>query len=82
MDENKKTKWVPLHELPGKAYADMVMEVLRQHDIPCYLRSLYGSGAIGVISGAGAFGFRDRIMVPEDKFEDAQAILHDMLDHI
>lgn len=82
MTDEKETKWVPLHELPGKAYADMVMEVLKQHEIPCYLKSLFGSGAMGVISGAGLVGSREEIMVPEDRFEEAQAILHDMLDHI
>jgi len=82
MSKEETTKWVALHDLPGKAYADMVMEVLKQHDIPCYLQSLFGSGAMGVISGAGLAGARDRIMVPEDRYEEAAQILNDMLDHI
>ena len=82
MSDKNKTKWVQLHALPGKAYADMVMEVLRQHDIPCFLRSLFGSGAVGVVSGAGMAGATDVIMVPEDCYEEASQILHDMLDHI
>ena len=82
MSEEEKTKWIALHDLPGKAYADMVMEVLKQHDIPCYLQSLFGSGAMGVVSGAGLAGARDRIMVPVDRYEEAARILNDMLDHI
>jgi hypothetical protein len=82
MKEEKEIRWVALHELPGKVYADMVMEVLKQHNIPCYLKSFSGSGAIGVISGAGLFGSRDKIMVPEDRYDEASEILHSMLDHI
>ncbi len=82
MPQRDKVKWVPLHELPGKVYADMVMEVLKSRGIPCYLRSLYGSGAVGVVSGTDLVGSRDLIMVPEEKFEEAQGVLHDMFDHI
>jgi len=82
MSESEDTKWVPLHDLPGKAYADMVMEVLKQKGIPCILKSLYGSGALGVVSGAGLVGSRDRIMVPEEYYEEASAILNEMLDHL
>ncbi|MBC8204378.1 DUF2007 domain-containing protein [bacterium] len=78
----KETKWVALHDLPGKLYADMVKEALENRGIPCIVRSLFGSGGLGVISGAGAVGFRDRIMVPEEYFEEAQQILTDMMDHI
>jgi hypothetical protein len=60
----------------------MVMEVLRQHNIPCYLKSLLGSGGVGVISGAGLFGSREKIMVPEEYYQEAEEILHSMLDHI
>lgn len=78
-DEN--IKWVPLPDLPGKVYADMVMEVLKEKEIPCYLRSLFGSGGIGVISGAGMAMARDKIMVPEEYYEEARQILEEMVDH-
>jgi len=81
MSENKD-KWVSLHELPGRAYAEMVMEVLKQRGIPCYLKSLFGSGALGTVTGAGLIGSGDKIMVPEEYFEEAQSVLHQMLDHI
>jgi hypothetical protein len=80
--ENDGIKWVALHGLPGRAYADMVMEVLKNNGIPCYLKSLYGSGGLGVVGGAGLFGARDQIMVPEDRFQEAESILTDMLNHI
>ena len=82
MAKEKDIKWVALHDLPGKVYADMVMEVLRQHNIPCLLKSLYGSGGVGVVSGAGLVGSRDRIMVPEEYLEQASQILNEMLDHL
>ena len=82
MSDSDAIKWVPLHDLPGKAYADMVMEVLRQRGIPCILKSLFGSGALGVVSGAGLVGSRDRIMVPEEHYEEAASILNEMLNHL
>ena len=75
-------KWVPLHGLPGKVYADMVKEVLENNGIPCVVRSLFGSGGLGVISGAGAVGFHDRIMVPQEHFEEAQRILTEMMNYM
>ena len=81
MDKDR-VKWKPLSELPGKAYADMVMEALKNRNIPCYLKSLFGSGAFGVISGAGIPGAGDKIMVPEDKLEEAQQVLNDMFDSV
>lgn len=73
--------WVPLPEVRGKVYADMVMEVLKQHEIPCYLKSLYGSGGLGVVSGAGLANASDKIMVPEEFYQQAVEIFDDMADH-
>jgi hypothetical protein len=82
MSEKSEIKWLPLHSVPGRAYAEMVMEVLKQRGIPCYIRSLFGSGALGTVQGAGLPGAKDHIMVPEERFEEAEEILTDMLDHI
>jgi hypothetical protein len=82
MTENEDTKWVAMPPLQGKVYAEMVMEVLRENEIPCYLQSLFGSGGLGVISGAGLAWAKDKIMVPEDKYEQAMEILESMVDHL
>jgi len=79
---NSSIKWVALPAVQGKVYADMVMEVLQQHEIPCHLKSFYGSGALGVISGAGMAGANDKIMVPEELYPQAVEILDDMVDHL
>lgn len=75
-------KWKPLPDVQGKVYADMVMDVLKQNDIPCYLRSLFGSGGLGVISGAGLSNARDRIMVPDEFYDRALEIMEEMIDHL
>lgn len=82
MIEEDNIKWVSLPPVQGKAYAEMVMEVLRQNDIPCYLQSFFGSGAMGVITGAGLPLARDKIMVPEENYEEALEILDSMVDHL
>lgn len=74
-------KWIALPEVRGRVYADMVMEVLKQHEIPCYLKSLYGSGGLGVVSGAGLANASDKIMVPEEFYQQAVEIFDDMADH-
>jgi len=82
MEKGKPIHWQALPALAGKVYADMVMEALKQAGIQCYLKSLYGSGGLGVISGAGLAGARDVIMVPEDRFEEALEIMEGMVDHL
>jgi|GEM_PF-2050579 len=78
----KEIKMKALPAVAGKVYADMVMEALKQAGISCYLKSLYGSGGLGVISGAGLSGARDVIMVPEEKYQEALEIMEGMVDHL
>lgn len=73
------TEWVPLRSLPGMVYAKMVAEVLDQRGIPNYIQSLFGSGALGVISGDDFPGADTRIWVPEVYQEEASEVLDDMM---
>ncbi|MBU0519654.1 DUF2007 domain-containing protein [bacterium] len=75
----KNVKWVALRPLPGVVYAKMIAEVLDQNEIPNYIHSLFGSGAMGVITGADFAGSEAKIMVPETLKEKAQAIMDDMM---
>ena len=73
-------RFVALPNLPGKVYAEMIREVLRQKGIPCYLRS---SGIIDAYGISGMpVGDSVRIFVPEDRLEECKDIQHNMLDHI
>jgi len=75
-------KWVALNPLPGVVYAKMVAEVLDQHQIPNYIQSLFGSGGIGVVTGAGFAGASARIFVPEDHQAEAARIQIEMMNGI
>jgi len=75
----KNVKWVALRPLPGVVYAKMVSEVLDQNNIPNYIQSLFGSGALGVITGADFAGSDAKIMVPDSFKGKAQVIMDDMM---
>jgi hypothetical protein len=73
--------WMPLHSLPGPVYAEMVKEALDKHGIPCIIRKDVLSSAYGA-QGTTATGLGSYILVPENRFEEGQNLLHQMLDHI
>jgi hypothetical protein len=74
-------KWVPLQNLPGLVYAEMVKEVLDQRNIPCYIQSDIWTGAYGVKS-ASVVGAKCVLFVPKEMKQIAENILHQMVDHI
>ncbi|MCK5738020.1 DUF2007 domain-containing protein [bacterium] len=79
--QNTEEEWVPLENVPGAIYAEMVAEVLDQNDIPCYIHSDPVSATLGV-TGGSAVGGTSRLFVPETQMDAAKLILHQMLDHI
>jgi len=74
-------KMVPLHSLPSKLYAEMVKEVLEKRGIICVIRTDLLSSAFGS-DGTSAVGTQATIYVPEDRREESEDILTQMLDHI
>jgi len=76
-----KTKMVSLHPLPSKIYAEMVKEVLEKRGIPCIIKTDLLSSAFGS-DGTSAVGTQAVIYVPEDRQQESEEILHQMLDHI
>ena len=74
-------KWTPLHSVPGKAYAQMVTEILDKEEIPNYIKSDAVSTAY-LIGGAGSIGGTSVIYVPEEYQSRAEEILTQLLDHI
>lgn len=72
-------KWAAMSPLPGVVYAKMVAEVLDQRGIPNYIQSLFGSGGLGMITGADFAGSSARIFVPETRLKEAAEIQDDMM---
>jgi hypothetical protein len=78
-DLPQDVKWVALKALPGLIYAKMVAEVLDQRGIPNYIQSLFGSGGLGVITGADFAGASAKIYVPQTHLQEAAAVQDDMM---
>ena len=76
----EEIRWVPLPELPGQLYAEMVKESLENEGIPSYIKSDFLTTTYGI---RGIFaGSRAKLYVPEQDAEKAESILRQMLDHI
>ncbi len=75
----KNLKWVAMQPLSGMVYAKMVTEVLEQRGIPNYIQSLFGSGGLGQIMGAGFAGASAKIYVPEERLKEAAEIQDEMM---
>ncbi len=81
---NKKQsneRFVPLPDLPGRVYAEMVREVLEQNGIPSYIRSDGVSDGYGVV-GTGPISKGFQLFVPESAVEFCLQIRNEMLNHI
>ena len=78
----KDVKWVALKPLPGVVYAKMVTEVLDQRKIPNYIQSLFGSGGLGMVTGADFPGASAKIYVPENAVDEAVRIRDEMMKDI
>ena len=73
-------KFVPLPNLPGRVYAEMVKGALEKRGIPCYLR---GGGVSDAYQFSGNLPLGGvQLYVPEDRFDECIEIQHQMLDHI
>jgi len=74
-------KMVALHALPSRVYAEMVKEVLEKHGIHCVIKTDLLSSAFGS-DGTSAVGTQATIFVPEDRRQESEEILSQMLNHI
>jgi hypothetical protein len=81
VETTRDVRFVPLPDLPGRVYADMVKTTLDEMGIPCYLRSDGLMDTIGV-TGTGPMNRGVRIFVPEDRVDECLSIQHQMMDHI
>ena len=73
-------KFVPLPNLPGRIYGEMLKEVLDQRNIPSYIRS---DGFSDLIQAPGTHPPGGvQLFVPEDRLEECIGIQHEMMDHI
>ena len=83
-DENGEIRsvgrFVPLPNLPGRVYAEMVKGALDEQGIPSYIRA---KGVGDVIQSPGTMPMDGvRLYVPEDRLDECRQIQHQMLDHI
>jgi hypothetical protein len=74
-------RFIPLPDLPGRVYAEMVKHVLEEKGIPCYIQAA-GIGGAYRCDGTGAVGSGAKLYVPEDRLEECLRLQHEMLDHI
>ncbi|MBN1481177.1 hypothetical protein EH223_01860 [candidate division KSB1 bacterium] len=74
-------EYVELHPLPGHIYAEMVKEVFDKEGIECILiPDVISTGLL--VKGTDVAGNEVRIRVFKEDQEQAQEILHSMMDHI
>lgn len=78
---SRDLKMVALHPLPSRVYAEMVKEVLESRGIHCVIKTDLLSSAFGS-DGTSAVGAQATIFVPEDRRNESEEVLHQMLDHI
>jgi hypothetical protein len=79
-EPNSDTSFVPLPNLPGRVYAEMVKGALEKRGIPCFIRS-EGVGDAYQFSGTTPRG-GVYLFVPEDRLQECLEIQHQMLNHI
>lgn len=80
-ETSSNIRFVPLPNLPGRIYTEMVKEVLDQKGIPCYIQAESVGGVLRT-AGTGFPSSSTMLYVPEDKLEECIQIQHQMLDHI
>ena len=79
--DTKELELVPLYDLPGIVYSEMVKEVLEKEGIECFIKSDPLTSGFGA-KGASMSGQNAVIYVKKEDKKKAEKILHDMLDHI
>lgn len=66
-------RWRRLRPMPGLPYAEMLAEALKERGIPHYIARDWWSAAYG-IAGASALGNQVFVFVPEEAWEEADAL--------
>jgi len=72
--------FVPLPNLPGRVYAEIVKGALERQHVPCYILAV-GVGNAYQFSGTMPLD-GVQLYVPEDQLKKCIQIQHDMMDHI
>ena len=80
VESDPDLKFVPLPNLPGRIYGEMLKAVLDQRGIPCYIRSDGFSDAIQAPGTSPPGGVQ--LFVPENRMDECIKIQHEMMDHI
>ena len=71
--------WVKVKELPGKAFGEMMGEVLDSAEIPYFLISDWSASSYN-IAPAGLVGSYVQIYVPENFYDKADSLLNELME--
>ncbi|MCS5623308.1 MAG: hypothetical protein NZ735_05060 [Candidatus Marinimicrobia bacterium] len=69
--------WIPLPTFIGSTYADMIIEILNQKEIPHYVKSNWSSSALST-RGSGLIDDVIRVFVPKQYEQKATNIVNDI----
>jgi|TARA_B100000678_G_scaffold291364_1_gene307888 hypothetical protein len=69
--------WIPLPTFIGSTYADMIIEILNQKEIPHYVKSNWNSSALST-RGSGLIDDVIRVFVPKQYEQKATNIVNDI----
>ena len=79
-EDSPYVRFVPLPNLPGRVYAEMVKGALEKQNIPCYIQA---AGIGNAYQFSGTMPLEGvQLYVPEDKLDECIQIQHSMMDHI
>ena len=70
--------WVSIADFNGKIMADMAVEILKDHDIPCYTKGDFLSSAYGIQS-IGLPGSLVKLYIPEPFKSQAKELLENII---
>ncbi|HEX9934642.1 MAG TPA: DUF2007 domain-containing protein [bacterium] len=77
--ERTNIRFVPMPELPGRVFAEMVKGALEEQGIHSYIRSDGISEGFGIV-GTGPIAKVFRLFVPENRYEESLDIQKQMMD--
>lgn len=70
--------WISIADFNGAVIADMAVEILKDHDIPCYTKGDFLSSAYGIQS-IGLLGSLVKLYIPEPFKSQAKELLEGII---
>ncbi len=70
--------WISIADFEGTIMADMVVEILKDHDVPCYTKGDFISSAFG-IKALSLPGGSVKLYIPDSLKAQAEDLLKDII---